>query len=453
MAKVKDLTTGSPIKLMLLYALPVLAGNICQQIYNFADTIIVGQKLGENALAAVGTTGSMYFLVNGFVIGITSGFAVHVSQRFGAKDYDGMRNSVFNAVFLWGLITVIITALATIFSKPMLRLINTPDDIIDDAQRYILTIYAGILAPMLYNAASSILRAVGDSKTPLYFLMVSAVLNIGMDLFFIVVLKMGVFGAALATVIAQFISGVACIVYMIVKFPILRITRADMHINGSTIRTHLTIGLPMAFQFSITAIGTIVLQGAINKFGATRIAAYTAASKTEQLVTQIAGASGVTTANFVGQNIGAGRYDRIKKGVRVWSFVTIGAAIFAMVVIFFFGRDICGLFIKGRNPVTLDSSMVYLNTVIIFFIPLFLIFVFRNALQAMGKTFMPLMAGVFELVARTIASFTLPDVIGFKGVCLAGPIAWVSAMVPLLVTYIIYMVKFKKKGYFKARED
>ena len=173
---------------MLLYALPVLAGNICQQIYNFADTIIVGQKLGENALAAVGTTGSMFFLVNGFVIGITSGFAVHVSQRFGAKDYDGMRNSVFNAVFLWGLITVIITALAMIFSKPMLRLINTPDDIIDDAQRYILTIYAGILAPMLYNAASCILRAVGDSKTPLYFLMVSAVLNIGMDLFFIVVL-------------------------------------------------------------------------------------------------------------------------------------------------------------------------------------------------------------------------------------------------------------------------
>ena len=400
MAKVKDLTTGSPIKLMLLYALPVLAGNICQQIYNFADTIIVGQKLGENALAAVGTTGSMYFLVNGFVIGITSGFAVHVSQRFGAKDYDGMRNSVFNAVFLWGLITVIITALAMIFSKPMLRLINTPDDIIDDAQRYILTIYAGILAPMLYNAASCILRAVGDSKTPLYFLMVSAVLNIGMDLFFIVVFKMGVFGAALATVIAQFVSGVACIVYMIVKFPILRITKADMHINGSIIKTHLTIGLPMAFQFSITAIGTIVLQGAINKFGATRI-----------------------------------------------------AAVFAMVVIFFFGRDICGLFIKNRNPVTLDSSMVYLNTVIVFFIPLFLIFVFRNALQAMGKTFMPLMAGVFELVARTIASFTLPDVIGFKGVCLAGPIAWVSAMTPLLVTYIIYMVKFKKKGYFKARED
>ena len=327
MAKVKDLTTGSPIKLMLLYALPVLAGNICQQIYNFADTIIVGQKHGENALAAVGTTGSMYFLVNGFVIGITSGFAVHVSQRFGAKDYDGMRNSVFNAVFLWGLITVIITALAMIFSKPMLRLINTPDDIIDDAQRYILTIYAGILAPMLYNAASCILRAVGDSKTPLYFLMVSAVLNIGMDLFFIVVLKMGVFGAALATVIAQFISGVACTAYMIVKFPILRITKADMHINGSIIKTHLTIGLPMAFQFSITAIGTIVLQGAINKFGATRIAAYTAASKTEQLVTQIAGASGVTTANFVGQNIGAGRYDRIKKGVRAWSFVTIGAAV------------------------------------------------------------------------------------------------------------------------------
>lgn len=452
MARVKDLTKGSPIKLMLIYALPVLLGNIFQQVYNLADTIIVGQCLGQNALAAVGTTGSLYFLVNGFVVGITSGFTVHVSQRFGAKDYDGMRNSMFNAVLLWVAITIVMTLFAVIFARPTLRLINTPDGIIDDAYTYIVTIYAGILAPMLYNGASCILRAVGDSKTPLYFLIVSAALNIGMDLLFIMVFEMGVFGAALATVIAQFISGMLCIIYMIIKFPILHLRRDDLYLNRQVIAAHLKIGLPMAFQFSITAIGTIILQGAINMFGEVKIAAYTAASKTEQLVTQIAGAAGVTTANFVGQNTGAGQYARIRKGVRQWSFVTIAGAVFAMAVIFFFGRDICGLFIQGKDPVTLDASMIYLNTVVVFFIPLFLIFIFRNALQAMGKTFMPLMAGVFELAARTVVSFTLPSVIGFQGVCLAGPIAWVCAMLPLFITYLVYMRIFKKKGYFKVQE-
>lgn len=443
MAKVKDLTEGNCIKLMILYAIPVLIGNIFQQIYNFADTIIVGQNLGNDALAAVGTTGSMYFLVNGFVVGVTSGFAVHVSQCFGAKDYEQMRKSVFNAVFLWTAVTIVITVLSVGFSKPMLRAINTPDTIVDMAHSYIVTIYAGIFAPMLYNAAACVLRAVGDSKTPLYFLIISAVLNIGLDLLFIIVFGLGVFGAALATVIAQAMSGILCVIYMYKKFEILHFQREDMHIDRTIIATHLRIGLPMAFQFSITAIGAIVLQGAINKFGEVKIAAYTAASKTEQLVTQMASAIGVTTANFVGQNMGAVRYDRIKHGVRQWSMVTIGCAVFAALIIFFFGRDICGLFIKGKDASTLDASMIYLMTVIQFFIPLFLIFVFRNALQAMGKTFMPLMAGVFELFARTVVSLTLPNIIGFKGVCFAGPIAWVAACVPLLITYVIHIHKVK----------
>ena len=267
MAKVKDLTTGSPIKLMLLYALPVLAGNICQQIYNFADTIIVGQKLGENALAAVGTTGSMYFLVNGFVIGITSGFAVHVSQRFGAKDYDGMRNSVFNAVFLWGLITVIITALAMIFSKPMLRLINTPDDIIDDAQRYILTIYAGILAPMLYNAASCILRAVGDSKTPLYFLLFSAGLNIVLDLVFVLVFHAGIAGVAYATIISQFISAGLVLLLLTKSHDIYRLSWKDMKIDMGILGQIVSVGLPAGIQSVITSLSNIFVQSYINFFG------------------------------------------------------------------------------------------------------------------------------------------------------------------------------------------
>ncbi len=451
--KVKDLTTGNPIKLMLLYSVPVLLGNVFQQIYNFADTIIVGQKLGENSLAAVGCTGGMYFLVNGFVVGITSGFAVHVSQRFGARDYDGMRNSIFNAVFLWIAFTVLVTAVAVVFSGPLLRLIDTPDSIMGEAQTYIVTIYAGIFAPMLYNAAACILRAVGDSKTPLYFLVISAVLNIGLDLLFIVKFDMGVFGAAVATVIAQAVSGILCIVHMHKKFEMLHIRKCDMRLDGRVIGIHCKIGLPMAFQFSITAIGTIVMQGAINAFGEAKIAAFTAASKVEQLVMQMAGASGVTIANFAGQNMGACKYDRIRKGVWQWALITAASAVLGALIAVMFGRPLCGLFIKNKTVETMDAAMMYLNTVTRYFIPLFLIFVFRNALQGMGKPFMPLMAGVFELTARSISACTLPKLFGFKGVCMINPSAWLAASIPLLITFIVVMHRFKKKGYFEKNKE
>ena len=451
--KVKDLTTGNPIKLMLLYAVPVLLGNIFQQIYNFADTIIVGQKLGENSLAAVGCTGGMFFLVNGFVVGITSGFAVHVSQRFGARDYDGMRNSIFNAIFLWVAFTILVTGIAIGFSRPLLHLVNTPESIMEEAQTYIVTIYAGIFAPMLYNAAACVLRAVGDSKTPLYFLVLSAVLNIGLDLLFIVRFNMGVFGAAFATVIAQAVSGILCIIYMHKKFEMLHVRKCDMRLDGHVIGIHCKIGLPMAFQFSITAIGTIVMQGAINAFGEAKIAAFTAASKVEQLVMQLATSSGVTIANFTGQNMGACKYNRIRKGVWQWTIVTVISAVIGGLTAVGFGRPLCGLFIKNKSAETMNAAMVYLRTVTVYFIPLFIIFVFRNALQGMGKPFMPLMAGVFELMARSISSMILPKISGYKGVCMINPSAWLAASIPLLITFIVVMHQFKKKGLFKEKED
>ena len=451
MSKAKDLTTGKPISLMIKYAIPVLIGNLVQQIYNFADTIIVGQCLGNSTLAAGGNTGSMFFLVNGFVIGITSGFSVHIAQCFGAKDYDRMRNSVCNAIMLWSGITLFITLLSVLITKPVLRLINTPDGIFDMSYNYIVIIFAGIAAPMLYNAVSCILRALGDSKTPLYFLIFSALLNIGLDLLFIVVFKWGVAGAAIATVLAQLVAGIACIVYISVKFPVLHIKKEDFKINPGIIKTHLTIGLPMAFQFSVTAIGTIILQGAVNVFGENYIAAFTASSKTEQLIMQFGISGGVTVANFVGQNVGAGRYDRIKNGILKWSLFTVGSAVLCMGVIFIFGRPISRLFIKGGDELILSYAMTYLHISMFFYIPLFQIFIFRNALQAMGKTTMPLLAGFFELGARSIVAYTLPKAIGFSGVCFAGPVAWVCAAVPLIITYIIYMKKFKKKGYFNTQ--
>lgn len=448
MGKVKDLTTGNPVKLMISYALPVLLGNIFQQIYNFTDTVIVGQCLGSNALAAVGTTGAMFFLVNGFVVGITSGFSVHIAQCFGAGDHKTMRKSLFNAIFLWSVITVILTAVSIAITVPVLKLMNTPDSLMDAAYEYIIIIFAGIFAPMLYNAVSCVLRAVGDSKTPLYFLILSALMNIGLDLLFILPFKMGIAGAAWATILAQFIAGVACFIYTKKKFSMLNIEKEDRKFDGKIIFTHIKIGIPMAFQFCVTAIGAIILQSAINIFGENHIAAFTAALKTEQIIIQVGISAGVTTANYVGQNYGAARYDRIRSGVWKWSVCVVIAAVMSMILIFLLGEPLSKLFIKGGNREILDLAVMYLNTTIMFYVPLFTIFVFRNALQAMGKTFIPLLAAFMELVGRSVIAFTLPKAIGYKGICYAGPAAWVSAAIPLIIAFVIYMKIFKKKGFF-----
>lgn len=451
MSKAKDLTEGSPVRLMLSYGIPVLLGNIFQQIYNFTDTVIVGRCLGNNALAAVGSTGALFFLVNGFVTGITSGFSVHISQCFGAGDYKKMRRSLYNAMVLWILVTIILTAVSVSITMPVLRLVNTPDGIIKDAYDYIVVIFAGLFAPMLYNAVSCVLRALGDSKTPLYFLIFSALLNIGLDLLFIMPLNMKIAGAAWATVLAQIIAGAACLIYTGKKYDILRLHKEDRKTDRAIISNHIRVGIPMAFQFSVNAVGTIILQSAINKFGEIYIASYTAAQKTEQIITQVAISAGVTTANYVGQNYGAAKYDRIRSGVWKWALCITISAIMSMGVILLFGRPLSSLFIKDGNEQILDLAQMYLGTTTKFYIPLFMILVFRNALQAMGKTMVPLLASFLELVGRSAVAFTLPDYIGYKGICYAGPVAWVAASVPLIVTFMIYMKIFRKKGYFNNK--
>jgi putative MATE family efflux protein len=448
MGKVKDLTTGNPVKLMLSYSIPVLLGNIFQQIYNFTDTVIVGQCLGSSALAAVGTTGAMFFLVNGFVIGITSGFSVHIAQCFGAGDHKTMRKSLFNAMVLWSVITVILTAVSIAITVPVLKLMNTPDSLMDAAYQYIVIIFAGIFAPMLYNAVSCVLRAVGDSKTPLYFLILSALLNIGLDLLFIIPFKMGIAGAAWATILAQFIAGMACFVYTKKRFTMLNTKKEDRKLDLRIILNHIKIGIPMAFQFSVTAIGAIILQSAINVFGENHIAAFTASIKTEQIIVQVGISAGVTTANYVGQNYGASKYDRIRSGVWKWALCIGIAAVVCMGIIFAFGEPLSSMFIKGKNKEIVDLAVMYLRTTVVFYIPFFMIFVFRNALQAMGRTFIPLLAAFLELVGRTVVAFTLPDVIGYKGICYAGPAAWILSAVPLIVAFTICMKIYKKKGYF-----
>ncbi|GAB6167931.1 MATE family efflux transporter [Clostridium carnis] len=431
----KDMTTGNPVKLILTFSIPLLIGNIFQQFYSMVDTIIVGRYLGVDALAAVGSTGAMAFLVNGFVIGLTGGFAVLVAQRFGANDDEGVRRAVASSLVLSAIMTVVVTFISIISARPLLELMNTPSNIIDDSLSYIIVIYAGNVAIIFYNILSSILRALGDSKTPLYFLIVSSILNIILDIVFIVNFSMGVAGAAYATIISQSVSAILCVIYIIKRFPILKLKKKHWKIRKNYVQKQLRIGIPMALQFAITAAGAMILQGALNAFGSTVIAAYTAASKVEQLVMQPAVTFGVTMATYAGQNLGAGKIDRIKEGVKKCTMISITVSIVSSIVVILFGGAFTRLFMSGNDPSVIEYSRQYLNTVSIFFIPLGLIFIYRNTLQGIGDSFIPMMAGVAELVARTAVAFILPSILGFAGICLAGPAAWIAAATPLGITY------------------
>lgn len=433
----KDMTTGNPVKLILFFSIPLLIGNVFQQFYSMVDTIIVGRYVGVQALAAVGVTGSLSFLILGFTFGLTGGFSVIIAQRFGANDEDGLRKSVATSTILSIISTIIITLASMLSAKPVLSLMNTPDDIINDATIYIIIIYAGTCATVFYNMIAGILRSLGDSKTPLYFLILSSILNIILDLFFILNFNMGVRGAAYATVIAQGISGILCLIYALKKYPILRLKKEDWIWDKNFALKHLNVGIPMALQFSITATGVMVLQTALNAFGSTVIAAYTAASKVEQIVTQPGISFGTTMATYCGQNLGAGKYDRIKEGVKKGSIITIMVSIIAAVVLFVFGKSLSTLFISSDQIEALNYSKQYLNTVAAFLPILGMLFIYRNSLQGIGDAFIPMMAGVAELVAMVIVAFTFPAFIGYIGICLASPFAWIGATIPMAIKYRI----------------
>ena len=442
-----DMTTGNPVKLILLFSIPLLIGNIFQQFYSMVDTIIVGRFVGVEALAAVGTTSSMVFLVNGFVMGLTSGFAVLISQKYGAKDEAGVKKAVASSITLSIIATIIVTFISVISAKPLLALMNTPSNIMKDASAYIIILYAGNVAIIFYNMMAAILRALGDSKTPLYFLIVSSVLNIILDLVLIINFKMGVAGAAYATVISQGVSALLCVIYTYKKYKILRLKKEDFKVKKKYYRKHLKIGIPMALQFSITAIGIMTVQSAINIFGSTVIASYAASSKVLQLVMQPATTLGVTMATYCGQNIGAKRYDRIKLGVKKCVQISIITSLISAMVLIFLGKYFVMMFVSNPDAEILSYAQQVLNISAIFFIPLGLIFVYRNALQGIGDSFIPMMAGVYELVARAVVAFTLPKVLEFMGICLADPVAWFAAVIPLAYTY------YKREKSFKYESE
>ena len=430
-----DMTKGSPLKIFVLFSIPLLIGNIFQQLYSMVDTIIVGRFVGVEALAAVGSTGSMFFLVNGMIMGLTSGFSILVSQKFGAKDEDGVKKAVASNIKLTAILTIIITAIALILKNPLLLMMNTPDNILNDANTYITIIFAGIFTQTAYNMAAGILRALGDSKTPLYFLIISSILNIVLDLVFIINFKMGVAGAAYATNIAQGVSALLCLAFSYKKFEVLRLKKEDFNVEKDYYKTHLKIAIPMGLQFSVTAVGTIIVQSAVNVFGSNVIASYTASSKILQLVMQPLMSYGVAIATYAGQNLGAKRYDRIVSGMKVMNYITLVTSLIAAAILVFFTKYFVMIFIENPTDEIIGYTQQVLNYSAVFMIFLGGIFIYRNVLQGMGESFVPMMAGVYELVARSLVVFILPKYIGFAGICLSDPIAWIAASLPLMFTY------------------
>lgn len=333
-----DMTAGSPVRLIIAFMVPMFLGNVFQQFYNIADSIIAGQFLGVNALAAIGSTGSLMFMVTGWISGISSGFAILVAQWFGAGKYDRMRHYVAMSVYLSVIITVLMTAGLLAANEPVLRMMNTPAELMPDVKGYMAVIYAGLIVTMAYNSLAAVLRALGDSKSPLYFLIISAVINIILDIVFITWLRMGVVGCGYATVIAQGISALLCYIYIRKKFLILQLNKGDFRISWISVKKLLALGIPMGLQFSITAVGTIIVQGAVNVYGAVYIAGFAAGAKIQNLIACIYIAFGATAATYVGQNWGAGKLDRVKKGVLYTQIMILVSSAVLMAVIFFFGR-------------------------------------------------------------------------------------------------------------------
>jgi len=432
----KDLTSGSPLKVILLFSLPLVLGNLFQQFYALADTIIVGRFCGVSALASVGATGSVNYLILGFVIGVCNGFAIPIAQMFGARDYKDLRRHVANAAWLCMAASVVLTISTVALTRPMMQLMQTPDDIIDGAVIYIGWIFAGIPFIFLYNMVAAIMRALGDSKTPLYFLILTSALNIGLDLLFIVPFHFGVLGAALATDISQVISGVLSFIYLRRKFDVLKMEKDDLVFSKKASIRLLGIGVPMGLQCSITAIGSVIMQWAVNVLGSTAVAAVTAAGKTQGLLTVPMESVGTAMATYAGQNLGASRMDRVRQGVNSAMLIILIYGVASAFVLHFTDVQIMGLFLdtaKEVDIVAMGREYLFWNSV--FFVPLGALIVWRYSIQGLGFSSLAMLAGVAEMVARTAVAIVLVPVLGYFGAELSNPAAWIAACLFLYPAY------------------
>ena len=433
----KDMTNGSPMKLILGFSVPLLFGFLFQQFYNLMDTLIVGRFLGVDDLAAVGSTGSVNFLIIGFCMGVCNGFAIPLAHKFGAGDYKGMRGFMMNAIYLSAIFAVVMTIVTVIFCMPILELMRTPENIIDGAYRYIVIIFWGIPVTYLYNLVSGIIRSMGDSRTPVVFLVIAAVINIGLDLFFIVVLGTGVEGAAWATVISQLISGVGCLIYSIRHFEILHPEKEEMQVNKTYMMTLCGMGVPMGLQYSITGIGSVILQTAVNGLGSIYVASMTAGSKINIFLACPFDALGQTMAPYAGQNIGARKLDRVGKGLRAACIIGFIVSGLMVIVVKLFGDQLTMLFLDEKDPVIMQNSTQFLIIVSAFYCLLTLVNTVRFTIQGMGFSSLAIIAGVMEMIARGIAGMLLVPAFGYLGACYSSPLAWLLADAFLIPAFFL----------------
>ncbi len=441
---VKEMTHGKSIKLIFLFMIPLLIGNIIQQLYNMTDLVIVGKFVGVNALAGVGVASSLLFMSIGFIIGLCNGFSVVLAQRFGAGSKIGVRRCITTSIYLSLFFTAIITILTVIFVRSFLLFINTPDEIIDSALTYILILSYGTFALIAYNLFSGMLRSIGDSKTPLYFLIFSAILNVIFDYITIAIFNLGVAGSAISTVTAQIISSVLCAIYMFKKYKIIRPKKSDWKIKWPYIWAHIKIALPMALEFAVTAIGILILQGAINSLGPNIVAGFTAAMKIENLIIAafIALASAVST--YTAQNFGAKNYRRIVSGAKSNVIIGMFLCLIFSLLLFFFWDVFVGLFINEGNFEVRAAAKQYMLIAILNYPVLCLLITFRCLIQSLGRTIAPILAGFSEVVMRSLGAFFLVGLFGYTGVCFSPILSWYAAFIIIIISYAASLKKLKK---------
>ena len=422
-----SMTQGNPLKVMLQFAFPLLVGNLLQQTYNIIDAAIVGQSLGAQALASVGASTSVQFLVLGFCMGSCTGFGIPVAKYFGAGDLKHMKNIIFNGAVLTAVIAVIITVLCTLLCPWILQVLSVQSDIYANAYSYLMIIFLGLPFTLLYNYLSSILRAVGDSRTPFLFLAFSAVLNIFLDLFFILIAGWGCAGAAFATIAAQAISGILCLIVIIWRMEVLWLSKENRVVRGDCITELLQMGLPTGLQFSITAIGSMVMQSANNGLGGDYVSAFTAGAKLKQFTMCPFDAIATSVSVFCSQNYGARKIDRIHKGLRQGIAVGVGYGLFAGLILIFAGRPLSMIFVSKDASGVLDASAKYLRCMGYFYWSLGILNVTRMVTQGLGHSGRAFFSGVMEMIARTIVSLGFVTTFGYTAICFADQTAWIAA--------------------------
>lgn len=443
----KDMTKGPSVRLLLVFALPLMLGNLFQQLYTMVDTIIVGQGVGINALASLGASDWLNWMFIGFVTGITQGFSIIFAQFYGAGDDKSLRSSIGNALVLTALAAIFFTIVGQLAIVPVLKLLETPADIFAGSESYLRIMLGGVAVSLMYNFEAALLRALGDSRTPLMAMITAALTNVALDLLFVLVFKWGIAGAASATIIAQGVSVVYCF-SAIRRIDMIRINRQDIGIHAAMSKRLLIVGLPIVFQNTMISIGGMILQSVVNSYGFLFVAGYTAANKLYGLLETAAISFGFAITTYTAQNLGAGNFKRIRRGMRNAVIMALITSVVVSVCMLIFGRPILRLFISdetGQVEEVLGIAYLYLSIMSWFLAVLYALHTYRSALQGLGNTVVPMLSGIMEFIMRTTAVMLLPRFVGEKGVFYAEVFAWTGATVILVTSYYAVRRKIEKK--------